>query len=500
MQSQQKYLIYVNNLPKRFDREHQQYVPATSAAEVATAIYDTTGVLLKKCPIINYQKDMYKPFLKAFISLEDAEFHHNKSLPVEQRAKNEQDFKDKFRFPTISNHEVRVLPHDETLKGDKREDTNKKQNIFLRGIDKGKSHQELFDEIKQKVPNCQIKSLMISRSEQFKSKGYGFVCFEDEEQAKQALKVFPKDNAIPWNPQNLRNVEKKLKNNIYVKEFPETWDEKKLKEEFGKFGNILSIFSHKHTKGEFAFICYEPTNGKSGAECAAEAVKQMNGTKVEEKELYVTFAEGKFERTIEKQKNVINLKQSKRRCNLLVKGFPQEYTEDEIRKIFGAHGTIENVKMISTRQSPEVCHSAFVCFQQPSEASEATLSLNGKSFGGKTLEVKPYEIKELKQNQILQAKDRSNFEDFYNSKKAGGTAYQAEFDITNTPGMAQILQQVLQVAHHQMTQNQLHNQMVPRNNYNNNYPRGRPVQRGGGQQHQGQRTQHQGHQNMRGPE
>ena len=90
---------------------------------------------------------MYKPFLKAFISLEDAEFHHNKSLPVEQRAKNEQDFKDKFRYPIISKVEVRVLPHDESLKGDKREDTNKKQNVFIRGIDKNKSHEELSNEI-----------------------------------------------------------------------------------------------------------------------------------------------------------------------------------------------------------------------------------------------------------------------------------------------------------------------------------------------------------------
>ena len=91
------------------------------------------------------------------------------------------------------------------------------------------------------VPNCQIKSLMISRTEDYKSKGYGFVCFEDEEMARNFIKASPEGTAIAWNPHRPANIEKKIKNNIYVKEIPDSWDEKKLREEFEKFGTILSL-------------------------------------------------------------------------------------------------------------------------------------------------------------------------------------------------------------------------------------------------------------------
>lgn len=58
------------------------------------------------------------------------------------------------------------------------------------------------------------------------------------------------------------------------------------------------------------------------------AVEKLNGAKFGEKELYVTFAQSSVQRMIEVQKQIINLKQSKKRCNLLVRGFPETWTEE----------------------------------------------------------------------------------------------------------------------------------------------------------------------------
>lgn len=46
---------------------------------------------------------------------------------------------------------------------------------------------------------------------------------------------------IPYKPKEKSEI-KKAKNNIYVKNFPKSWDEAKLKEVFGKYGTIKSCF------------------------------------------------------------------------------------------------------------------------------------------------------------------------------------------------------------------------------------------------------------------
>ena len=215
--------------------------------------------------------------------------------------------------------------------------------------------------------------------------------------------------------------------------------------------------------GKFAFICYLDPTGKDhqyGPQAALKAVEAMNGQKLgkDEKELYVTFAQSKVQRQIEVQKMIMNLKQSKKRCNLLVRGFPETWEEKDIRDLFSKHGKIENIKLLFPQKGAagntnQPAHSAFVCYEQPSEASEAKMTLHGKTIDGKSLEIKQYEIKELKDIQNLIARDRSDFERFLEQMKGVNISYS---DITNTPGMTQILQQVLQLAHQSMSPQMMH--------------------------------------------
>jgi RNA recognition motif-containing protein len=45
-------------------------------------------------------------------------------------------------------------------------------------------------------------------------------------------------------------------NNIYVKNFPREWKEDKLREIFGRYGEILSLYRVENEAGAFSFICF----------------------------------------------------------------------------------------------------------------------------------------------------------------------------------------------------------------------------------------------------
>lgn len=88
---------------------------------------------------------------------------------------------------------------------------------------------------------------------------------------------------------------------------------------------------------------------------------------------------------------MLRYKNSKKRCNLYVKNFPQGTTKEELEKLFTPFGTIESIKLLPT-DGPHLY--AFVCFEKPESAIEAKNNLNSISYNGKQLYVNHYEIKE----------------------------------------------------------------------------------------------------------
>jgi RNA recognition motif-containing protein len=62
-------------------------------------------------------------------------------------------------------------------------------------------------------------------------------------------------------------------------------------------------------------------------------------------------------------------------------------TEDELREMFGKHGTLVSVKIISDRESGRSRGFGFVEYEDASSATEAQNSLNGQQLGGRDLKV-----------------------------------------------------------------------------------------------------------------
>ena len=123
-----------------------------------------------------------------------------------------------------------------------------------------------------------------------------------------------------------------------MKNFPTTYTEENLREIFGKFGDIKSLIMMKKTRegGEesaFAFVCYEnsknPLDKEYGPKAAMAAVAELNEKEIEPGcKLYVREALKKAEREIEKKKDQMRFKNSKKRCNLYVKNFPPNTTDE----------------------------------------------------------------------------------------------------------------------------------------------------------------------------
>jgi len=159
----------------------------------------------------------------------------------------------------------------------------------------------------------EITSAVVSKTEDGKSKGYGFVNFKEPGAADKAVKAL---NDTEYGGKKLfagrfqkkvervtdlkkRYEEKKQERlskyqgiNLYIKNLDDTIDDEKLLKEFQVFGSVTSakvMTDGVRSKG-FGFVCF------STSEEATKAVTEMNGRIVGSKPLYVALAQRKEER------------------------------------------------------------------------------------------------------------------------------------------------------------------------------------------------------------
>lgn len=140
----------------------------------------------------------------------------------------------------------------------------------------------------------------------------------------------------------------------------------------------------------------------------------------------------KQEREIEKRKEQLRFKNSKKRCNLYVKNFPPDTKEGDLRAYFEKYGEIESIKLLP--KEGEALY-AFVCYKSPDHAALAKQQLNQQTFNGKQLYINHYELKEVRKLQQEEARDKA---DFQNHKKSNPGAL--SLDIINRPEIYQLIQ------------------------------------------------------------
>ncbi|KAL5150116.1 Polyadenylate-binding protein 7 [Glycine soja] len=279
-------------------------------------------------------------------------------------------------------------------------------NVFVKNLAGSIDNAGLHDLFK-KYGN--ILSSKVVMSEDGKSKGYGFVQFEWEESANNAIEKL--NGSTVGNKQIyvgkfVRKGDRILPGydakytNLYIKNLDSDITEALLQEKFSSFGKIISLAISKDDNGlskGFAFVNYENPDD------AKKAMEAMNGLQFGSKYLYVARAQKKAEREQilhrqfeEKRKEQILKYQA---SNLYVKNIDDDVTDKELRDLFSSCGTITSVKVM--RDDKGISKGfGFICFSNPEEANKAVMSFNGCMFHRKPLYIAIAQRKKERKTQL----------------------------------------------------------------------------------------------------
>ncbi|XP_071965954.1 polyadenylate-binding protein 1-A-like [Antedon mediterranea] len=184
-------------------------------------------------------------------------------------------------------------------------------NVFIKNLNDEVSDDQLVDMFSK---YGKIVSAKVMRDDGSKSRGFGFVSFEDHDAASKAtedlnntdiegrLLYVGRAQKKAERQAELKQKYERLKAerinrfqgvNLYLKNLDDEIDDKRLQKEFEKFGTITSAKVMSDEKGisrGFGFVCF------SSPEEATKAVTEMNGRIIATKPLYVALAQRKEDR------------------------------------------------------------------------------------------------------------------------------------------------------------------------------------------------------------
>lgn len=267
-------------------------------------------------------------------------------------------------------------------------------NVFIKNLDTSIDNKAL-DEIFTAFGT--VLSCKVAINGNGQSKGYGFVQFDQEEAAQNAIKRL---NGMLVNDKQVyvglfvRHQERNQANgstkftNVYVKNLSETITDADLEKIFGQYGPITSAAVMRDANGKskcFGFVNFQ------NPEAAAAAVENLNGTSLnDDRVLYVGKAQRKEERDAELRGKFEQERTSRHDklhgANLYLKNLDDSINDEKLKDLFSDFGTITSCRVMLDSQGASK-GSGFVAFSAPDEATRALKEMNGKMIGRKPLYV-----------------------------------------------------------------------------------------------------------------
>ncbi|OAF67245.1 Polyadenylate tail-binding protein [Intoshia linei] len=282
-------------------------------------------------------------------------------------------------------------------------------NIFIKNLDKIVDQKTLFQTFSHFGP---IMSCKVVCDEHGVSKGYAFVHFSNLDHAKTAMSRLngtrlTKDakpvevmEFIPKSKRNTRGF-----NNLYVKNFPVSWEQEDLSKAFSAYGEIFSCkicISNSMDSKKFGFVCYkDPTH-------AQKAMKEMHDKDIKSSDneafkLYVVAALKKSERARQladqKAVKLSNIRNNTRDVNLYIKYLDDKVDDVELKQQFSVFGEITSAKVMRHENGTSKGFG-FVCFAEESAATSALTEMKGKEFFGKPLYVSLAQKKDERKTEL----------------------------------------------------------------------------------------------------
>ncbi|KAM7507952.1 hypothetical protein LguiA_018405 [Lonicera macranthoides] len=273
-------------------------------------------------------------------------------------------------------------------------------NVFIKNLDSSIDNKGLHDTF---AAFGTVLSCKVAVDGNGQSKGYGFVQFDQEEAAANAISRL---NGMLLNDRKVyvglfvRQQERNQANgspkftNVYVKNLSETTTDEDLNDIFGKYGFITSAVVMKDANGKsrcFGFVNFEDPDA------AAAAVENLNGTSNDDKVLFVGKAQRKGEREAELrakfEQERISRFEKLQGANLYLKNLDDSIDDERLKELFSEFGTVTSCKVMLDPQGVSK-GSGFVAFSNPEEATRALNEMNGKMIGRKPLYVAVAQRKE----------------------------------------------------------------------------------------------------------
>jgi polyadenylate-binding protein len=283
-------------------------------------------------------------------------------------------------------------------------------NIFIKNLDKVIDNKSIYDTFSL---FGNILSCKVAVDDEGNSKGYGFVHFETEEAAQNAIqkvngmllagrKVFV--GKFQPRAARMRDMGETAKRftNVFVKNFGEDIDHEKLEKMFSKYGKINSCAVMSDGEGKskgFGFVAF------ANPEEAEKAVNEMHESKAEgtDNKLFVCRAQKKSERQAELKRKYemqkVERMQRYQGVNLYVKNLDDTVDDEGLKKHFEPYGKISSAKVM-TDENGRSKGFGFVFFENPDEATKAVTDMNSKMICSKPLYVAIAQRKEDRRAQL----------------------------------------------------------------------------------------------------
>uniref|UniRef100_A0A5B6YUX9 Polyadenylate-binding protein n=1 Tax=Davidia involucrata TaxID=16924 RepID=A0A5B6YUX9_DAVIN len=280
-------------------------------------------------------------------------------------------------------------------------------NVFIKNLDTSIDNKALYDTF---AAFGTVLSCKVAVDGNGQSRRYGFVQFDQEEAAQNAIKRL---NGMLINDKQVyvglfvRRQERNQSNgspkftNVFVKNFSETVTDEDLKKTFDKYGSITSAVVMRDADGKsrcFGFVNFQ------NPDSAAAAVENLNEASFnDDKVLYVGKAQRKAEREAELRAKFEQERNSRleklQGANLYLKNLDDGINDEKLKELFSEFGTITSCKVMLDPQGVSK-GSGFVAFSTPEEATRALTEMNGKMIGRKPLYVAVAQRKEERRVQL----------------------------------------------------------------------------------------------------
>jgi len=276
----------------------------------------------------------------------------------------------------------------------KNKDFDSAANVLLKNLSKEITQNDLHNMCKSfgKIISCKLEV-----SADGSSRGYGYVQFDNKENAEKAIGELNKSThhgkeilAIVHSKKNDREESGEHFTNLFVKNIPTNFTDDQLKKIFAEFGEITSC----KVKGEGSDVGFVMFKTHDQAQAAIDGLNQK--TEVNGKTLFVS----KFISQGENKQQSSNppISQSMKetfKSNIFVRFIPKEITEDQFQKEMVKAGKILSLKLRDNEQTVNgvtfVSYKVgYVCYEDVRQAQKCIQMFdasNAFGYGQKPLKV-----------------------------------------------------------------------------------------------------------------